>query len=98
MSDSGFTKGFFFGASLGAMATLLLAPKSGRELRQELSDEGERLRVRASEAATEMRERGARALEKTRETADQTAHGLKDAARTLREGDVHPNERIISVR
>ena len=40
-SDNGganFLVGFFVGAAMGVMGALLLAPKSGRELREELAD------------------------------------------------------------
>jgi gas vesicle protein len=49
-SDNGggnFLAGFLVGAALGAIAALLLAPKSGKELRESLSEEGKRLRDRA---------------------------------------------------
>ena len=49
-SDNGganFLVGFFVGAAMGVMGALLLAPKSGRELRDELVDEGRKLRDRA---------------------------------------------------
>ena len=41
----GFVSGLFIGATLGAMAALLLAPKSGREVRADLYAGGERLRA-----------------------------------------------------
>lgn len=49
-SDNGggnFLAGFLVGATLGAIAALLLAPKSGRELRESLTEEGRKLRDRA---------------------------------------------------
>lgn len=49
-SDNGggnFVAGFLLGAALGAIAALLLAPKSGRELRESLAEEGKKLRDRA---------------------------------------------------
>jgi gas vesicle protein len=49
-SDNGggnFFAGFLVGAALGAIAALLLAPKSGRELRESLAEEGKKLRDRA---------------------------------------------------
>ena len=36
----GFLRGFFIGSALGAIAGLLLAPKSGKELRSELKQKG----------------------------------------------------------
>jgi gas vesicle protein len=49
-SDNGgsnFLAGFLVGATLGAIAGLLLAPKSGKELRESLVEEGKKLRERA---------------------------------------------------
>jgi gas vesicle protein len=49
-SDNGggnFLAGFLVGATIGAIAALLLAPKSGRELRESLTEEGKKLKDRA---------------------------------------------------
>lgn len=49
-SDNGganFLAGFLVGATLGAIAALLLAPKSGKELRESLAEEGKKIRDRA---------------------------------------------------
>jgi gas vesicle protein len=45
MSDrgDGFFKGFVIGGIIGAIAGVLLAPKSGRETREELGEEAEKL-------------------------------------------------------
>jgi gas vesicle protein len=44
MSDrgDGFFKGFIIGGIIGAVAGLLLAPKSGRETREDLGEEAEK--------------------------------------------------------
>jgi gas vesicle protein len=44
MADSGdsFFKGFIFGGIVGAVLGVLLAPKSGRETRKDLSEEAEK--------------------------------------------------------
>ena len=49
-SDKGdkFFKGFVFGGIIGAIAGVLLAPKSGREMRDELGEEAEKLYKRKS--------------------------------------------------
>lgn len=36
-NDSGFFKGFLFGGLVGAIAALLFAPKTGREMREDIS-------------------------------------------------------------
>jgi gas vesicle protein len=56
MSDQqqgGYGKGFLLGAviggAVGAVVALLFAPKSGRELRQDIADKGEELYNKASD-------------------------------------------------
>jgi gas vesicle protein len=84
----GFVSGLFLGASLGAVAALLLAPKSGREVRADLYAGGERLKERASLRATELIGRGEAAIENAKEAARETADGVKrGAARLLRKGE-----------
>ena len=41
--DGGFFKGFIFGSIVGIVTGILLAPKSGRETREELGEEAEKL-------------------------------------------------------
>ncbi len=41
--NDSFFKGLLFGGIIGAVAGILFAPKTGRELRQEISDETEKL-------------------------------------------------------
>lgn len=98
-SDSGganFLVGFFVGAAMGAMGALLLAPKSGRELRDYLADEGKRIRDRAAdegrrvrersgEILGDARERGEAAYQKTREGINETSETAKKAARGVKE-------------
>jgi len=79
----GFVSGLFLGATLGAMAALLLAPKSGRDVRAELRAGGERLKNRASGKASEIIGRGEAAMEKAREAARETADGVKRGAALL---------------
>lgn len=81
-NGGGFCSGFFMGAAFGAMAAVLLTPRSGRDLRRQILGESERFRDRARE----MRERGEEAVEKTRETARDAKKGLKEAAEILRTG------------
>lgn len=79
-----FLVGFFVGAALGAMGALLLAPKSGRELRETLADESKKLRGRAEGAFSDMRERGSEVFEKTREGLSETAETAKKAAKGVK--------------
>jgi gas vesicle protein len=74
---SSFLAGFLVGAALGAIAALLLAPKSGRELRDSLAEEGKKLRDRAVDE-------GLRFVEKTEvpEAVRKAAKSVKEAIGT----------------
>ena len=91
-----FLVGFFVGAAMGVMGALLLAPKSGRELRDELVDEGRKLRDRAvdegrrvrartEEVASELKQRGEAAYQKSREGISETTETAKKAAKGVKE-------------
>lgn len=95
-SGANFLVGFFVGAAMGVMGALLLAPKSGRELREELADEGRKLRDRAvdesrrvrertEEVASEIRHRGEAAYQKGREGLSETKESAKKAAKGVKE-------------
>jgi gas vesicle protein len=94
MSNSngyGFVAGFFLGSALGAAVALLIAPKSGVELRENLAEEGKRLRETTSGNVSELREKGQELYGKARETIVETAEGVKKAAHTITQG---PNEAV----
>jgi len=65
---SGFLTGLLLGATLGAVAALLFAPKSGKDLRRSLRDEGEKLRDDAEGVVEGLRRKGEEAYQKTRES------------------------------
>ena len=82
---------FLWGALIGAGAMLLLAPRSGRETRQELGDSFRRLRDTADAAIRDMQEtvnetvRDVRGTVETRVDATRSAFDAsKDAARGAR--------------
>jgi len=86
MSDSngyGFVAGFFLGSALGAALALLIAPKSGIELRENLAEEGKKPRETTSRNVSELREKSEELYGKARETIQDTAEGVKEAARTI---------------
>jgi gas vesicle protein len=72
-----FLAGFLVGAALGAIAALLLAPKSGKELREALAEEGKKLRDRAVDE-------GRRFVEKTevQDSVRKAAKSVKEAIGT----------------
>jgi gas vesicle protein len=93
----GFVSGLFIGATLGAMAALLLAPKSGREVRADLYAGGERLKSRASNKANELIGRGEAAIEMAKDAARETADGVKrGASRILRKTEEAAEDRGLS--
>jgi gas vesicle protein len=69
-----FIYGLIFGAALGALAGLLLAPKPGAELRNDMTDSARRLRRKAGEvygeashAVSDVAAKGRRAFDAGRE-------------------------------
>ena len=96
-SGYGFVTGLLLGATMGAMAALLLAPKSGREVRADLYAGGERLKERASVKATDLIGWGEAAIEKAKEAARETADGVKrGASRLLRKGEEALEDEVLS--
>jgi gas vesicle protein len=85
-NGGGFLTGFFIGAALGAMAALLLAPKTGRELRETLSAEGKKIRQKAEEAVSDLKAHSEDAFDKTKEAFRGAADSVKDAARSFNRG------------
>jgi gas vesicle protein len=87
MSNGGesFVAGFFVGAAFGAVAALLLTPKTGKEMRETLAEEGKRLRERTEGTISELREKGQEVSEKAREAVTETGEGVKKAERTITE-------------
>jgi gas vesicle protein len=84
----GFARGLFFGATLGALTAVLLAPKAGRAMRSELFARGERLKRRASEGRSRLDGLGEEAMSRLRDAARETAGGVKrGAGRFVRRSD-----------
>jgi len=48
-SSNGFMKGFVLGGIIGSVLGVLLAPKSGQEMREEISGEAEKFLTKAKE-------------------------------------------------
>jgi gas vesicle protein len=68
---------FFLGAGLGVAAGLLLAPKAGEELREDLADQFE-------EGARRVRAAGKTVSRRAQEFADQVQQNASDAADAVR--------------
>jgi gas vesicle protein len=82
---SGFVMGLLCGAAVGAAVGLLLAPKTGAEMRRTLADSAEKLRRKASEtygqasdAVSDLVDKGRKMARKGRERVDDAI----DEART----------------
>jgi gas vesicle protein len=69
MSGSGLLAGILIGGTLGFVAGMLLAPKSGGEMRSVLAERGQELRDKADELAAAARERIASATSEGRRAA-----------------------------
>lgn len=85
-NGSNFLVGFFVGAALGSMATLLLTPRSGPELRRGFTEGRDKLRETTSRTVSELKgsSHDAReAFERAREALVEAVEGLKEATRTL---------------
>lgn len=80
-SGSSFTCGLLLGAVVGAMGALLLAPKSGVELRLGLSESRRKLRETKDRTLSELRESGVELYE----AYDKALGALYDAVEDVKE-------------
>lgn len=83
---SNFMAGFFVGAAMGSMAALLLAPRSGRELRRGFTEGGEKLRETTTRTVSELKgsSHDAReAFERAREALAAAVDGLREATKVF---------------
>jgi gas vesicle protein len=81
-----FLAGFFVGAALGAMAALLLTPKTGKEMRETLAEESKRFKSRTEGAVSDLRSRGEEAYGRAREAVTEGTERARDALTETREG------------
>ena len=82
--------GMFAGAIIGAGLGLWFAPKSGAEMREQLSDSAKDVSNRLSKTATELSTRGREAFDRAREVMTTAGEQLEsvtaEAAKTLERG------------
>jgi gas vesicle protein len=71
---------FAIGATLGAVAALLFAPKSGRELREDLADATRKGVDRARETGSQLSTRAGEYYESASARAGELATGVREAA------------------
>lgn len=82
---------FVRGAMIGAGLALLLAPRSGRETREILSDRGMEFRDKASEIARDTRSRAQTYISDARNKLNDTMRGVKDG---IAEGSSEANKEL----
>jgi gas vesicle protein len=95
---AGYLGWFFLGGIVGAAAALLLTPKTGREARELLTEQGGEFARRAQAIATEAQGRAGEWLDKRRELFEEQTQRLmgafeagKDAMREeMRKGPTPP--------
>lgn len=95
-NDSGnFARGFLFGAIIGglsgAIAALLLAPKSGAELRQDIADQSVDFYSKASDYFKNLEQK----IESSLNESKFKAQGIMDTARTKAEDLLHDAESVL---
>lgn len=71
---------FLCGAAIGAVAGLLLAPESGRDMRERLQDYARRGSEKAKELAERAGETSQRVMERGREFAQEQVATVREAA------------------
>ena len=76
---AGYLGWFFLGAALGAVAALLITPKTGRETRELLTEKGQEFARRAQDLAAEAQGRAGDWLDKGRELFEEQAQRLASA-------------------
>jgi len=95
---AGYLGWFFLGGLIGAASALLLAPKTGREMRDQLLEHSNEFARRAQVMATEAQDRAGNWLDKSREVFEEQTQRLmsafeagKDAMRDeIRKGSAPP--------
>ncbi|NLV74503.1 MAG: hypothetical protein GXY52_07455 [Chloroflexi bacterium] len=80
-----FIGGFVFGALLGLTAGLLLAPKSGREFREQIREEGMNLKSQVVDRADSIMEKGQGVIDTQKARFQEAVREGKRAAAQRRE-------------
>lgn len=76
---AGYMGWFLFGAAMGAAAALLLAPRTGEETRELLTEKGNEWARRAQELAGDAQGRAGQWLDKSRELFEEQTQRLLSA-------------------
>ncbi|EJW19217.1 YtxH domain-containing protein [Paenibacillus alvei] len=78
---STFVKGLLIGSAIGAAAALLLAPKSGRELRADIGDKAQQVGGKTKELATDLGSRTAETVKNVGSKAGAVVSSVKEASK-----------------
>lgn len=78
MSAGKFITGFIVGGAIGAIAGILLAPKSGEETRKMLADQAKDVARRADETAKQIQSKADDALSELQKKGDEIKNKLQD--------------------
>lgn len=97
-SNAGFAAGVITGAIVGAGLALLLAPKSGAALREELGESWFSLRDAVGRRYRELAERAGVELDNLQEKIDQTANAVESSATKLVEAAAKEARQVWSER
>ncbi len=73
------------GAGIGAVVALLLAPKSGKELREDIADATRKGLEKGKEAAAQLQEKAGEYYEVTKEKASELYHTAQEKAEKAKE-------------
>lgn len=90
-SGSGFTKGLLIGSIVGAGVALLYAPKSGEQLRHDMSSKANGLKTDVGRYMKRLRKSSDEMLDKARETVEAAAeavtggNGARESVRAIKE-------------
>jgi len=69
--------GALIGSVVGSVTALLLAPKSGRELRQDISEGARQVTEKGQELVSKVGEQGTNLVSKVKEAADVVIHDIQ---------------------
>lgn len=99
MENSNYSKGFVIGALVGGVAgavtALLLAPKSGQELRKDIADTSTDIYSRASEYLTKLEGQARSAVNSTVKDSKVKAQAIVDSAREKAENLLTEAETVL---
>lgn len=92
MSVSRFLAGFVVGGAIGAVAGILLAPKSGEETRKLLSDSAQDIARRADETAKQIQSKADDAVSDLQKKGEEIKEKLQDLISKQKESKAEKTE------